>query len=1540
MAMAHRGSKPQVCSGKTSGQTRSNSKLACIALAAAGASLLMGWAVDSVHAQDNWQGNTSVNWGDGGNWSPAVNAPPASGDSLIFGAAGSSGTTLTDNLMTPGSYSVAGITFNGPDAFVINPSTSGTSGFTLSGSITNNGTSLETINDVIALPGVQTISTNSGGGNITLGGMISGSGGIATTGPGVVTLSASDTYTGNTTIGQGTAIVSGSLYGSDVNSATVSIAAGAILNATSTANNVIGKGANATWVIAGTLNQSTGATLTLPGNVYLVNGGILTSGPTNTSGYGAYYGGSANYPTTITANGSGNAITSVNIGLAQSLTLATPLSTDSLTASSAFNDKNFVSSILKTGLGTLTMSGASGYTGTTNVSAGTMIVSGTLYSDALSSGTVVVASGATLNITSAANNAISYGGSASWIVSGTLNQSNSTHVSTMPGNIILNGGTLTSSTANTSSYGAFLGGNLGVQAPGYATTITANGPVNTISAVNFGVGGLLTINTPLSTDALSSSTDFFDRSLGSITKTGLGTLTLTGASTYSGSTNVSAGALVLTSTLSSSGISVGSGATLNVSTGANNALGFGSAATWAISGTLIESNTTHVLTIPGNINLSGGTLASGATDTSGYGAFLGGASNQGYATTINASGSGNSISAINFGVTGALTLSTPLATDVLSASTAFIDRGSGKIVKTGLGTLVLSGSDTYTAGTNISSGTLQFAKTYAVPASGTVTVASGATLAVNAGGTGEFTTGTTGAGSIGGILGATFASGSFLGIDTTNETAPLTYTGNITTAGLGLTKLGTGSLTLSGNNTYSGNTNVANGTLVVASYLYGDGQSSTTTSIASGATLNVSSGSNNAISYGTNARWVVAGTLIQSNSGHVLTIPGNITLNGGTLASSLTNGSGYGAYFGGSTGAGYATTIAANGSGNSITAVNFGQDGVMTLSTPQAGDSLLSTTDFFDRGAGTSSITKTGLGTLTLGGTSTYSAGTTVSAGTLLVTNTTGSATGTGPVTISSAATLGGGGIISGTVNVSGTIAPGIANISSPAILNISGGSILSGTSVIDLTSANASDEIVFSGLGSPNFSGGTLNVVDTTGFTLAGGQTFSIFGYGSNLPAYNFSSVSLPTLSGAMAWNTSNLYTAGTISIVSTNASGTWAASGSGNWDTAGNWVNNVIATGAGQTATFGDSIGSGSATVTLIAPETVGTISFSGSQGGSYTLAGNTLTLDNSGRTALISVNAGTQTINAPITLAAGVTITTATGSTLVIGGTVSGTGGAFVTPSSTLSVAATGVISVPLYVAGNTTFANNSGGFTYLSRTLPSLSINSGGAVALQAGAQNTRQLLAISSSISIGTTGLLDLTNNDLLLQAGGNTGLTQISSLIAQAYSGGSWQGTGGITSSSAAANSTHLTTLGVILNDDGTGTNNPIYTSFDGAQTADGDVLVKYTYYGDANLDGKVDGSDYSLIDNGYLNQLTGWFNGDFNYDGVVDGSDYTLIDNAFNTQGTQLSADIAGPTAIATSQIAGGTSSVPEAGNMSVLIIGSLALLARRRRLGVCAPV
>jgi len=100
--------------------------------------------------------------------------------------------------------------------------------------------------------------------------------------------------------------------------------------------------------------------------------------------------------------------------------------------------------------------------------------------------------------------------------------------------------------------------------------------------------------------------------------------------------------------------------------------------------------------------------------------------------------------------------------------------------------------------------------------------------------------------------------------------------------------------------------------------------------------------------------------------------------------------------------------------------------------------------------------------------------------------------------------------------------------------------------------------------------------------------------------------------------------------------------------------------------------------------------------------------------------------------------------------------------------------------------------------------------------------------------LGWTSKLDLGNNDLVVQSGD---LTAITSQVAQGYNKGTWNGSGGIVSSAAAADTTHLHALGVILNQDSQG--NMLYSSFDGAtQASNSDVLVKYTYYGDANLDG------------------------------------------------------------------------------------------------------
>jgi beta-glucanase (GH16 family) len=228
----------------------------------------------------------------------------------------------------------------------------------------------------------------------------------------------------------------------------------------------------------------------------------------------------------------------------------------------------------------------------------------------------------------------------------------------------------------------------------------------------------------------------------------------------------------------------------------------------------------------------------------------------------------------------------------------------------------------------------------------------------------------------------------------------------------------------------------------------------------------------------------------------------------------------------------------------------------------------------------------------------------------------------------------------------------------------------------------------------------------------------------------------------------------------------------------------------------------------------------------------------------------------------------------------------------------------------VVGPTDMLNvNTGNFVVPASTagvegfaLGGLSIGSGASVTLANGSSHaSRTVLELGSLNIAGSTGAwtgkLDLGANDLIVH---NGNMAQITTQIAGGYNqsgGGNWSGQG-ITSSAAAASTTHLTAIGVELNNDGTG--HVLFGSgtslglFDGLSPAVTDVLAKYTYYGDSNLDGKVDGSDYSRIDSGVLNHLTGWSNGDLNYDGLINGSDYTLMDNAYNTQGASLAAQTA----------------------------------------------
>jgi hypothetical protein len=173
-------------------------------------------------------------------------------------------------------------------------------------------------------------------------------------------------------------------------------------------------------------------------------------------------------------------------------------------------------------------------------------------------------------------------------------------------------------------------------------------------------------------------------------------------------------------------------------------------------------------------------------------------------------------------------------------------------------------------------------------------------------------------------------------------------------------------------------------------------------------------------------------------------------------------------------------------------------------------------------------------------------------------------------------------------------------------------------------------------------------------------------------------------------------------------------------------------------------------------------------------------------------------------------------------------------------------------------------------------------------------NKKTIDAGTIDLNIGTTivGVIDLNDNDMIVRSQPRAA---IENYIANARNFGAWDQPG-LTSSAAASNGLQNTTLGVIDGSDYISVHGNV---FNGRTVNPNDRVVKYTFYGDTDFNGFVDGDDYARIDNGFNTGLSGWFNGDCDLNGFVDGDDYALIDNAFLTQNQTLArvADIlAGP--------------------------------------------
>jgi hypothetical protein len=201
----------------------------------------------------------------------------------------------------------------------------------------------------------------------------------------------------------------------------------------------------------------------------------------------------------------------------------------------------------------------------------------------------------------------------------------------------------------------------------------------------------------------------------------------------------------------------------------------------------------------------------------------------------------------------------------------------------------------------------------------------------------------------------------------------------------------------------------------------------------------------------------------------------------------------------------------------------------------------------------------------------------------------------------------------------------------------------------------------------------------------------------------------------------------------------------------------------------------------------------------------------------------------------------------------------------------------------------------------------------------------------NNLVIPGTGVLDIADNDMVIHStpgGKDTEHAAIQAEIVSAQNGPDesfitkWDGPGLTSSSARAANVNagfDLTALGVIRNSDldvTTGVPGSTFTTFSGIAVTPDDILVKYTYTGDGNLDGAVTFDDYAAMDSAFFGLIPnlGWATGDINFDGSITFDDYSVVDQAFFFQGAPLAGE------------GGGVAAVPEPATWLMVVLGGLA--------------
>ena len=167
---------------------------------------------------------------------------------------------------------------------------------------------------------------------------------------------------------------------------------------------------------------------------------------------------------------------------------------------------------------------------------------------------------------------------------------------------------------------------------------------------------------------------------------------------------------------------------------------------------------------------------------------------------------------------------------------------------------------------------------------------------------------------------------------------------------------------------------------------------------------------------------------------------------------------------------------------------------------------------------------------------------------------------------------------------------------------------------------------------------------------------------------------------------------------------------------------------------------------------------------------------------------------------------------------------------------------------------------------------LSIANGGLLQLASG----RKLLALRS-LGIAATGKLDLADGAMIIDYTAASPLSAVRTLLARGYNGGAWNGNGiGTSSGNSSTFALGYAEASTILGASG--------GTFAGEPVDGTAVLVRHTRYGDRNLDGQVNLTDFNALAGNFGAAGRGWSGGDFNYDDVINLADFNKLAANFGT--------------------------------------------------------